>query len=195
MPPKTHGQSRTPLYKVWIAMRRRCRNPNDPNYEDYGGRGITICADWTDRFEAFSTWARANGYRPGLQIDRVDNDGPYDPRNCRWTSGTTNRRNTRRAVVVEAFGESKPLGAWLEDQRCAVSYSTVWLRISRGWTAEQALTTPSSRPGRRATKTHCKRGHAFTPENTDLMSNGGRACLTCRRDRRRRQKRPADPPS
>lgn len=92
----THGMKGTPTYKAWKSMRQRCKNKNDPHYPDYGGRGITVCERW----ESFENFLADMGERPSddLSIDRINNDGNYEPGNCRWTDRFTqarNRRNTK----------------------------------------------------------------------------------------------------
>lgn len=108
---KTHGLSLHPLYAVWNSMRNRCNNPKNPGYSRYGGRGITVCAEWDASLTAFMEWAYANGYQEGLTIDRTDNDGNYCPQNCRWVTYLVNLRNraatrkpsVRKQKVPEVF--------------------------------------------------------------------------------------------
>jgi len=89
------------LSSVWRALRQRCKNPNDVRYSSYGGRGISVCAEW-DTFVPFLEWALNNGYQEGLSIDRIDNDGDYEPSNCRWATPIQqmgNRTNTSKYGV------------------------------------------------------------------------------------------------
>jgi hypothetical protein len=97
----THGESKTLLYAVWNAMLQRCQNQTCENFPAYGGRGIGVCREWQD-YVPFRDWALANGYRRGLLLDRQDNDGNYEPGNCRWaTSGVSahNRSTTKFSVA------------------------------------------------------------------------------------------------
>jgi len=96
---KTHGESNTRLYGVWLGIRKRCFNINEPAYHNYGGRGITVCHEW-DNYETFRDWAMANGYDPKAKrgectIDRIDVDGNYEPSNCRWVDMKVQRQNQR----------------------------------------------------------------------------------------------------
>lgn len=94
--PVTHGMSKTRLFRIWRNMKSRCYNSRSTRYEDYGGRGIGICPEWRERFEVFAEWSLANGYAHDLQIDRRENNGNYEPGNCRWVTRTVNMNNTRR---------------------------------------------------------------------------------------------------
>lgn len=96
-----HGMSSTKLYKVFISMHERCEKHSSNSYHRYGGRGIKICDEWK-RFEPFYEWAMANGYKEGLQIDRINNDGNYEPSNCRWVTLKDNARNTSKCIPVIA---------------------------------------------------------------------------------------------
>lgn len=97
---RTHGKSRTRLYKVWCGMTGRCYDPSKPYYKWYGGRGIKVCDEWRNDFQSFYDWAMANGYDPNAlhgecTIDRIDSDGNYEPSNCRWVSMAEQSRNKR----------------------------------------------------------------------------------------------------
>lgn len=80
-------------YNTWIHIRERCTDPRNKYWHRYGGRGITVCKQWMDSAEAFCSWAIANGWRPELTIDRIDNDGNYEPTNCRFVTHAENNRN------------------------------------------------------------------------------------------------------
>lgn len=127
------------LRECFRGMVRRCYDPSHKSYENYGGRGIKICDAWLNSFETFSTDI---GERPSARhsIDRVDNDGDYEPGNCKWSTPREQANNRRSTVYVNAFGECKPLSVFLEDYKIAPS--TFFNRVSvLGWDVETALIT------------------------------------------------------
>ena len=100
-----HGAAKTKLYGVWTGIKDRCLCENAPAYSNYGGRGIKMCKKWKNNFPKFRKWAVENGYAEGLQIDRINNDGDYEPNNCRFVSRIENNRNTRKSKwwVIDGF--------------------------------------------------------------------------------------------
>lgn len=90
-----HGESKTSLYSVWSTIKQRVFNSKVIGYKDYGGRGITICPEWTESYVEFRDWALSNGYAEGLEIDRIETNGNYEPSNCQWITRTENAQKTR----------------------------------------------------------------------------------------------------
>ena len=91
----THGKSYHRLYGVWRGMKQRCYYDKHVNYKNYGGRGIDVCSEWKDSFEVFYNWSIDNGYKKGLEIDRIDNYKGYSPDNCRYVTREENNNNKR----------------------------------------------------------------------------------------------------
>lgn len=133
---RTHGGKGTRLYECWRHMRYRCSNPNNQAYKDYGGRGIQVCREWQD-FAEFKKWALANGYTEELTIDRIDVNGDYRPDNCRWVNSKT-QMNNRRTTPKYAVGKERlTLSEW--SQRTGIPRSTIWNRLRRGLSFEEAI--------------------------------------------------------
>lgn len=132
-----HNQCYTRVYRIYAKILRRCFSHDDPAYSHYGGRGITMCEEWKNSFSAFSKWAYENGYRDNLTIDRIDNNGDYCPENCRWASYYEQSNNRRSNRVYTYKGKTKDLKQWCDE--LGVSYKTIYARISRGWSFEDAV--------------------------------------------------------
>lgn len=126
-------------------MRARCENPEARRYCDYGGRGITVCERWAD----FENFLADMGRKPSLghSIDRIDNDGPYSPENCRWATKTEQMRNRNSNRYLTHGGETLLMIEWAERLGCPSS--VIHKRITRGWSVEKAVTTP---PGAKWTR-------------------------------------------
>ena len=105
-----HGYSYTLLYKRWLEMRQRCSNKNNQRYKNYGGRGISVCDEWLDSAPIFIEWALDNGWKKGLCIDRINNDGNYEPDNCRFV---TQKQSSYNKQVLQANNTTGYRGVFL----------------------------------------------------------------------------------
>lgn len=124
-----HKMSGTRIYIEWQGMKGRCYNPHDPRYDRWGGRGITVCDEWRDSFEAFYEWAMSHGYADDLTIDRIDNDGNYTPDNCRWATQSEQSRNRNSNIKIRIGNSTRTLTEWCEIFR--VDYNNVVSRYHR----------------------------------------------------------------
>ena len=104
---KPHRKDR--IYTIFCGMMQRCHNPNSKGYKSYGGRGITVCAEWYKNPDAFIAWALSNGYQPDLTIERIDLNQGYSPDNCTWISASVQARNKRANAYVIYQGEKQCL--------------------------------------------------------------------------------------
>jgi len=143
----THGMTRHgkqhPIYRTWRTILQRCENPNVYNYRNYGGRGITVCAEWHN-FIPFRDWALASGWEKGLSIDRIDNNGDYEPSNCRWVTQKENNRNKRSNRLITFNSKTQTMAEWAEE--LSISYYALKHRINDlHWPIERALTEPVRR--------------------------------------------------
>lgn len=129
-------------------MKARCGRPSSPSYPDYGGRGISVCESWKASYEQFRDDVMKAGWKPGLTIDRRDNDGDYEPANIRIVDCIVQCNNRRSSVRLPAFGEEKTPAEWVRDPRCRVCYGTLSTRLRLGWTAERAISEEKRQRGR-----------------------------------------------
>ena len=142
----THGLSKSSLFKKYVAMRNRCERPSCNAYKNYGARGIKICDEWlgADGFLHFYHWAMESGYNDfaigSCTIERIDNNGPYAPWNCRWATRKEQANNTRKNVFLTYNGKTQTLAMWSEET--GLVDETIRYRINHGWTVEEALTIP-----------------------------------------------------
>ena len=144
---KTHGYAsrkgaNNSTYRSWQSMIDRCRNPNSPRWDDYGGREIKVCEQWQGP-EGFKTFLADMGERPSLEhsIDRFpNNDGNYEPGNCRWATKSEQQRNKRTTVFIPFDGRSLCPSDWAEE--FGMTEKTFSTRRSRGWSMEEIRDTP-----------------------------------------------------
>lgn len=132
-----HGDGHSRLNTAWINMKQRCYNPSKKEFKDYGGRGITVCREWLDSFEAFRDWAMASGYNPNAKrgqctLERMDVNGNYEPSNCRWATQKEQCNNLRKNLVIEIDGRSQTVKQWAEE--CGLDEAKIRYRYKHGYT-------------------------------------------------------------
>ena len=133
-----HGGRGTRLYRIWKAMKTRCYNPNYPKYKNYAGKGIIICEEWKTDFAKFREWAIQNGYADNLTIDRINNNGNYEPSNCRWVTNKIQSNNRDSCRYITYKGETHTLTEWAEIN--GMSFAVLEARINRyNWSFEKAI--------------------------------------------------------
>lgn len=144
---ETHGESKTRLYNIWIDIKKRCYRKNFWAYDRYGGRGITLCKEWHD-YLTFRDWCMNNGYTENLTIDRINNDGNYEPSNCRWVDRKTQANNKSNVRLISYNGETKNVSQWAET--LGINYRTLYNRIfNYNIPVEEALTNKKYSIGKR----------------------------------------------
>lgn len=139
----TKGKNR--LYNIWAGMKRRCNDNRERSKRRYKDRGIFVCDEWAnlnDGFVNFSTWANNNGYSEKLTLDRIDNDGPYAPWNCRWVTQKEQLMNREITIILELDGQKMTIREAVSYYNNIVSYEVARRRIREGWEPLKALTTP-----------------------------------------------------
>lgn len=140
---RKHDGSHSRLYRIWNSMKKRCSNPNDPAYKNYGGRGIKVCDEWSKSFSDFRDWAISSGYDENAEkfvftIDRIDVNGNYCPDNCRWATPKmqcNNRRNNRNIIFR---GECHTISEW--SSIAGTPQDVIRYRLKAGWSTERAIT-------------------------------------------------------
>ena len=129
------------LYRIYKSMKQRCYNSNASNYKTYGGKGVRVCNEWLNDYDAFCTWALSHGYDDSLSIDRIDTNGNYSPENCRWADVFTQMRNTTRNKYMTIKNETKTVSEWCEIY--GINLHTYYGRLREKWDPIDALITPS----------------------------------------------------
>ena len=133
----TKDKSRTKIYHCWSNMKKRCYNPKSAMYSRYGARGITVCEEWLNDFNAFYEWAISNGHKDNLSIDRIDLNGNYEPSNCRWATKYEQANNKSINHFIEYKGEKMSLAEW--SRKLNVNYDFLKHKVARGYTLEQII--------------------------------------------------------
>lgn len=138
---RANGTSKTEMYRLWTHMIARCHNIRDPKFPDYGGRGIEVCARWLVSLDDFIA---DMGCRPTPKhsIGRINNDGNYEPSNCRWETAKEQMNNTRASRNITAFGKTMTMAQWSEEY--GISPPTIFVRLRLGWTTEDAVSKPTN---------------------------------------------------
>lgn len=133
-----HGESFSRLYRIHGAMKSRCTHASRSDFPHYGGRGITYAPEWED-YETFRDWSLANGYEDHLTLDRIDNNGNYEPNNCRWATVEEQRCNMSSNLRINWAGKEMCLSEWARE--LGIDYNTLRARIKTyGWRTEEAFT-------------------------------------------------------
>lgn len=136
-----HGLHGHPLYKVWQGMKSRCLSLTNRSYPDYGGRGIIMSDHWMAGFQAFYDDMK-HGYRAGLSIERMDNNGPYSKENCRWATRVEQQNNLRRNNRLTVGGETHTVAEWARIT--GIKPTTIYGRIRSGWRPDSVIRSTSS---------------------------------------------------
>ena len=155
-----HGKSFSRLYDIWACMKTRCYNRKHRYFSRYGGRGISVCDSWRSSFEAFYKWSISNGYDDGLTLDRINNDGDYEPSNCRWATKEEQAKNKENSRTFQGKSPKE----WAEI--VGLSRRTIEGRLQRGWSWEDAIKIPFR--GVRRYSDHCRQAHESEMERSQL---------------------------
>lgn len=185
------GLSKSRIYGIWSNMKQRCLNPKNHAWSYYGGRGIHVC----DRWLYFVNFLSDMGIpTSGMTIERINNNGHYEPGNCRWATREDQQNNRRVNHLIEWSGKTQTLSKWAKE--LGLTINTFSERIYSGLPLAKAMTPgklPLSMIGltlggkangeKQRQKTHCKHGHPFSGYNLYIAKNGSRVCKKCRANR------------
>lgn len=127
------------IYNIWRGMIKRCYSKKAREYPRYGGCGIIMCDEWKDSFDAFCLWALTNGYNDNLSVDRIDNNGIYEPDNCRWATSSQQQRNKSNNTIYVVDGV--PMTATDAYEKYGINKNTFFSRLRIGWDIDKALKT------------------------------------------------------
>ena len=128
------------LRKIYLDIKNRCYYKQDIGYNNYGGRGITMCDEWLNSFDSFYNWSIENGYEESLTIDRINNEDGYNPNNCRWVDSIEQNNNRRNNHLVTYNNETHTIAEWCILKN--IKHSCLLERLKRGWSVEDALNKP-----------------------------------------------------
>ena len=137
---RVHGKEPRKLYSMWLNMIQRCENSGNPEWNNYGGRGISVCMEWRSSYVDFRNWATAHDWQPHLEIDRIGVDGNYEPSNCRFVNQVQQARNKRSNRMLTVGGKTKCIAEWADDT--GLQCRTIQRRLGLGWSEEDAVRMP-----------------------------------------------------
>jgi hypothetical protein len=161
----THRLTNTRLYNIWWGIKGRCYCPTNEAYNSYGGRGIKMSEDWKNNPTAFYQWGMGNGYKPGLTIERIDNDGNYEPNNCKFIPRSEQAKNRRSSRFIECNGKKQILADWARET--GIPQGTILGRLKLGWSMDRLFAPVVLRPYSEKDKEKHRKGDVDTKGEGD----------------------------
>jgi len=138
---KTHGfANKERLYEIWKNMKRRCYDKTNKRYENYGGKGVSVCEEWKNDYLVFRKWAFSKGYNENLTIDRIDVNGDYEPSNCKWSTLAEQMNNQTKNRFLTYRGKTMTMSQWADY--LGLTYGAINHRVQRNWSMERIVNTP-----------------------------------------------------
>lgn len=166
--PKTHGLSKTRVYRIWIDMNARCEKKNNKAYKHYGERGIKVCKEWKENFLSFYNWAIKNGYKDELSIDRINVNGNYEPNNCRWADAKTQGNNKRNTRKIKIFNEVKT--AYDFEKQYGIKAYLLLDRYDKGYRDDKLIYKSNLSHFRKCKNKRDSKGRFIKNEKTNKIS-------------------------